>query len=126
MVGTRATRISIVFASSLCILALMLLTVEPEPQYTVDEILASSDDFNGERIFIRGQVANGSIDHQSNHFTLLGVEEHLTIDYSAASVPDAFAEGLSISVRGTLVSEGGNWMMKASEIQTGCPSKYES
>jgi len=126
MAGTRAMRISIVFASSLFVLALMLITVDPESQYTVDEIVNSSEDFEGERVFIRGQVENQSINHQLMTFTLLGVDNQLTIDYSAASVPDTFADGLSISVRGTLVSEDGYIALKATEIQTGCPSKYES
>ena len=126
MAGTRAMRLSIVFASSLCVFALMLITVDPETQYTVDEVIDSSQEFEGERVFIRGQVENDSINHQSMHFTLLGVENQLVIDYSAASVPDAFSDGLSISVRGTLISEGGILVLKATEIQTGCPSKYES
>ena len=65
MAGTRAMRLSIVFASSLCVFALMLITVDPETQYTVDEVIDSSQEFEGERVFIRGQVENGSINHLS-------------------------------------------------------------
>ena len=126
MAGTRAMRLSIVFASSLFVFALMLITVDPETQYTVDEVIDSSQEFEGERVFIRGQVENGSINHHSKQFTLLGIENQLVIDYSAAAVPDSFADGLSISARGTLISEEGILVLKATEIQTGCPSKYES
>ena len=42
------------------------------------------------------------------------------------SIPDGFDEGRTIAVRGDLVTQNGIWLIDSFEIQTGCPSKYES
>ena len=47
-------------------------------------------------------------------------------DREGAAVPDGFSEGKTIAVKGTLSSSSGDWILYAKEIQTGCPSKYES
>ena len=42
------------------------------------------------------------------------------------AVPDGFEEGRMIAVKGNLIQDGEMWIIDAKEIQTGCPSKYET
>ncbi len=126
MSGTRTTRLVIVFGASLAILALMMATVDPQIQYTVDEIMDDPNAFEDTDIFVRGVVASGSLSHESMTFELDGESDTILIDFETSAIPDGFDEGRTIAVRGLMESDGANWIIKSSEIQTGCPSKYES
>ncbi len=52
----------------LALIALMYVTVEPETQYSVDEIMESPDEFVGSEIHLRGIVKTGSLDNSSHSF----------------------------------------------------------
>ena len=139
VVGTRLTRLTVVFGSSIAILALMLITIEPEIQYSVDEVLQNPDEFLNDNIFVRGIVSDfeggdcnffiskdGNAPDDSSDF--------LVIDCMAVAIPDGFSEGKMVSIRGQLSfgdidqnpDSEGYWYISAYEIQTGCPSKYEA
>ena len=45
MSATRSTRLLIVGVALAALISLMLISVDPEVQYTVDEIMESPDDF---------------------------------------------------------------------------------
>ena len=68
----------------------------------------------------------GTVDVENFTFFLTGVNHILLVDFNGAAVPDGFSEGKTIAVKGTLSSSSGDWILYAKEIQTGCPSKYES
>ena len=123
---TRMKRLSIVFGASFVVLALMMISVNPEIQYTVDDIMANPTDFEDQDVFVRGVVSVGSIDSDEMVFVLEGINFSIIIDFSNSPVPDGFDEGKTIAVRGYLQSIGDIWTINSSEIQTGCPSKYES
>jgi len=105
------------------LVALMFISVDPETQYYIDEVMDSPQNHEGD-IHMRGQVEPDSINSSASFFMLIGIEHSLSIDYSGAAIPDGFDEGITIAVKGQLVNENGNWILKANEIQTGCPSKY--
>ena len=126
MVGTRRTRLALVFLSSIVAFTLMMLSVDPQTQYTVDEVMNSPDDFKDSEVFVRGVVSNGTVFSDQLTFQLDGLKTNVTVDYSQAAVPDGFAEGRTIAVRGMLSYYDGIWVLESTEIQTGCPSKYES
>ncbi len=126
MVGTRRTRLALVFLSSIVAFTLMMLSVDPQTQYTVDEVMNSPDDFKDSEVFVRGVVSNGTVFSDQLTFQLDGLKTNVTVDYSQSAVPDGFAEGRTIAVRGMLSYEDGIWVLESTEIQTGCPSKYES
>ena len=102
---------------------MMFLGIEPQTQYSIDEVMTSPDSHEGD-IHLRGQVAIGSVDTSSTSFELIGQTHSLQVDYSGVIVPDGFEEGHTIAVKGNLVSHSDGWLLKAHEIQTGCPSKY--
>ena len=105
------------------LVTLMFVSVDPETQYYIDEVMDSPEGHEGE-VHLRGQVEPGSINSSSTSFLLIGLEHALRIDFSRAAIPDGFDEGNTIAVKGQLVNEEGSWILMAYEIQTGCPSKY--
>lgn len=123
MAGTRASRLALVSVCMAALVALMFISVDPETQYYIDEVMDSPQNHEGD-IHMRGQVEPDSINSSTSFFMLIGIEHSLSIDYSGAAIPDGFDEGITIAVKGQLVNENGNWILKANEIQTGCPSKY--
>ena len=121
----------IVFGTSIAIFALMMVTVDPQVQYSVDEVMSDPERFERENIFIRGIVLPGSMDYDELVFTLQGSTEEVIVDFSETPIPDGFDEGRTIAVRGVLKSENSSdgalfWVIESFEIQTGCPSKYEA
>ena len=126
MALTRISRLSIVFGASLAVLGLMLASVDPEIQYSVDEIIEEPEKFQGSTIFVRGVVSMNSMDNEQMRFILEGVTGEIFVDFTHSPIPDGFDEGRTIAVRGDLITKNGIWLIDSYEIQTGCPSKYES
>ena len=108
------------------LVGLMFLSVDPQHQYTVDEIMDSPQDFSSDEINIRGMVKIQSIDNSTSTFMLEGKDSQIQVSFAMIAVPDGFEEGRMIAVNGNLIQEGEIWKIDAKEIQTGCPSKYET
>ena len=126
MALTRISRLAIVFGAALAVLGLMMASVDPEIQYSVDEIMDEPERFQGNQIFVRGVVSIDSMDNEEMRFILEGVTGEIYVDFTHSPIPDGFDEGRTIAVRGDLVTQNGIWLIDSFEIQTGCPSKYES
>ncbi len=128
MAATRGTRLLIVGVALLVLISLMFISIDPEVQYTVDEVMASPNEFTSEEVHLRGTVLEGSVDDQSKIFILQGSNEEsqIFIDISSVALPDGFAEGYVIAVKGDLMQQDGKWTISANSIQTGCPSKYDA
>ena len=128
---TRLSRLVIVFGTSIAIFGLMMVTVDPQVQYTVDEIMSEPERFDGENIFVRGIVLPGTMNYDELVFTLQGSTETIIVNFKDSPIPDGFDEGRTIAVRGTLNTDNSSdgtmtWIIDSYEIQTGCPSKYEA
>ncbi len=128
---TRLSRLVIVFGTSIAIFGLMMVTVDPQVQYTVDEIMNEPERFDGENIFVRGIVLPGTMNYDELVFTLQGSTETIIVNFKDSPIPDGFDEGRTIAVRGTLNTINSSdgtmiWIIDSFEIQTGCPSKYEA
>ena len=123
---TRRSRLLFVGAIMLGLIGLMFLSVDPQVQYTVDEVMVSPEEFSSEEVNIRGIVKNESIDNSSSTFLLQGSESKILVSFAMIAVPDGFEEGRMIAVKGNLIQDGEMWIIDAKEIQTGCPSKYET
>ena len=126
MALTRITRLAIVFGSSMAILGLMMASVDPEVQYSVDEIMNEPEKFQDSKFSVRGVASTVSIDNSDMRFILDGISHEILVDFADSPIPDGFDEGRTIAVRGNLNFQNGFWIIDSYEIQTGCPSKYES
>ncbi len=126
MALTRLSRLAVVFGSSMAVLGLMMASVDPEIQYSVDEIMEDPEGFMDSAVFVRGVVSHDSMNNADKIFILEGISNEIFVDFSNTPIPDGFDEGRTIAVRGNLEFHNGNWVLDSIEIQTGCPSKYES
>ena len=57
--------------------------------------------------------------------TLVGIEDTMKVDISGLAIPVGFEEGKMVSVKGVLKIVDDIFVIRADEIQTGCPSKYD-
>ena len=103
---------------------LMLISVEPEVDLSVDQLMETPETYDGETLRLHGTVQ--TVDMSNNTLVLQGVSETITIDFSGTLLPAGVDENKTISVRGELTGDGDDWTMNAYEIKTGCPSKYEA
>ena len=128
MAATRGRKLVVVGLGLLGLISLMLISVDPEVQYTVDEVMGAPEDFISDEIHLRGTVLEGSVDETSKMFILAGTGENaqLFVDISSVALPDCFGEGYMIAVKGNLENINDKWIISANSIQTGCPSKYSA
>ncbi len=124
MALTRLGRLLVVSVVLTLFIVMMSITIQPVPQYSIDEIMDNTDTHLGERIHIRGTIVNGTLNDDSL-VTLVGIEDTLSVDISGLAIPVGFEEGKMVSVKGVLKIVEGTFVIRADEIQTGCPSKYE-
>ncbi len=124
MALTRLGRLLVVGVVLTLFIVMMSITIQPVPQYSIDEIMDNTDTHLGERIHIRGTIVNGTLNDDSL-VTLVGIEDTLKVDISGLAIPVGFEEGKMVSVKGVLKIVDGTFVIRADEIQTGCPSKYD-
>ena len=120
----RRVRILVTFGMVAALMGLMLISVEPEVDLSVDQLMQSPEEYEGETLRLHGTVH--SLDRGNQTLTLEGENNFISIDYSGTSLPTGADENKSISVRGELILNGDDWVVHAYEIKTGCPSKYEA
>jgi cytochrome c-type biogenesis protein CcmE len=92
---------------------------------TVDECLADTAKFAGQRLRVSGQVAAASlrVDSQRSkaRFALAGTEGKLPVECSGP-LPDNLAEEIEVVVEGRLDPSG---RLQGDKLLTRCASKYE-
>ena len=125
MALSRRNRLLVLGLFVVVALSMVLLGNEPEIQYSVDEVMGAPAEHSGD-VHLRGTVIIDSYDRVNRTFTLGGGAHNLTIDANSIAFPPAFEEGRVVAIKGELSEVGGEWRLLASEIITGCPSKYEA
>ncbi len=126
MIASKKTKLLIISLAMASVLLLMLISVDPEVQYSVDEVMENPNEHENKNLFVRGDVLNNSLISEQKSFIISGINYEIIVDYSAASLPEGFQEGLPVATKGKLVKIDNYWSLQASEIITGCPSKYET
>ena len=126
MASTRASRLLAVGLLITVLILAMLIQAQPLPQITVDEVVNNSDRHEGKEVHVRGIVVEGSISESGLSFVLGGNEHEIDIDVSGISTPEGLVEGTTVVVQGKFRSTTDGWEIDATQVQTGCPSKYES
>tara|TARA_B100002052_G_C15837713_1_gene578593 strand:+ start:1084 stop:1494 length:411 start_codon:yes stop_codon:yes gene_type:complete len=125
MALSRVGRLLVVGLVLTSFVLMMTVSIRPMPQYSIDEVIDSVDSHVDERIHIRGTIVNGTMGDDSPLITLNGMDNQLNIDISGLAIPTGFEEGKMVSVKGILKLIEGEYVLRADEIQTGCPSKYD-
>ena len=82
MALSRLGRLLVVGVVLSAFMVMMSITIQPMPQYSIDEIMDNTDTYVGERIHIRGTIVNGTLESESSIITLVGIEETMNIDIS--------------------------------------------
>ena len=120
----RRLRIVVSLGMIVVLAGLMLISVEPEVDLSVDQLMESPEQYEGDTFRLHGTVLG--MDMNNDLLYLEGENHTIVIDFSGAALPSGVDDGKTISVRGELTSSGDDWTMHAYEIKTGCPSKYEA
>ena len=120
----RRVRILVTLGLIAALFGLMLISIEPEIDLSVDQLMESPEEYEGETFRLHGTVQRMDMGNQS--IILEGENATIHIDYSGTVLPSGVEDEKTISVRGELASVGDEWVMHAYEIKTGCPSKYEA
>ena len=126
MATTRTSRLVVVGVLLSTLLLAMLIQAQPLPQITVDEMLGDSSTYENNEVHVRGIVKPESISDDGNTFILAGAESEVFIDATGIAVPEGLMEGTTIAVEGKLRASETGWKIIATQVQTGCPSKYET
>ncbi|MAV95420.1 MAG: hypothetical protein CMA31_07030 [Euryarchaeota archaeon] len=126
MASTRASRLLVVGLLITVLVLAMLIQAQPLPQITVDELVENSNIHEGKEVHVRGIVVEGSTSENGLFFILGGNDYQIDIDVSGISTPEGLVEGSTVVVQGKFRPIPGGWEIDATQVQTGCPSKYES
>ncbi|MEE8174057.1 MAG: cytochrome c maturation protein CcmE [Dehalococcoidia bacterium] len=93
--------------------------------FTVSEVVEKGDSVYGQSLRVNGDVVEGSVDWKPERLTLSFVMADaggsLPVTYKGIA-PDTFQAGSEVVVAGKINADG---VLRATEILTKCPSKYE-
>ena len=97
------------------------LSVTEQSMYVSVEEAISGKHPVGSNLQVHGTITN----LKTNDCVLVDGNYSLTVDISSLVLPDTFAEDKGATFTGVLEMQGGVLILKAEEVQMGCPSKYE-
>ena len=99
----------------------IFFTVDEQSIYISVEDAVSGDYGDGDNLQIHGMVTSLKL----GDCILVDGNFSIKIDISSLILPDTFAEDKSATFTGILQVVDGEFVLKAQNVQMGCPSKYE-
>ncbi|MFL2943987.1 MAG: cytochrome c maturation protein CcmE [Candidatus Poseidoniales archaeon] len=97
------------------------LSVTEQSTYVSVEEAISGKYSAGSSLQVHGTITN----LKTNDCDLVDGNYSLRVDISSIMLPDTFAEDKGATFTGVLEMKDGILVLKADEVQMGCPSKYE-
>ena len=97
------------------------LSVTEQSTYVSVEEAISGKHSEGSSLQVYGTIT----DLKTGDCLLVEGNFSLKVDISSLTLPDTFAEDKGATFTGILEMENGIFVLKAKEVQMGCPSKYE-
>lgn len=107
--------------------------------HTLEEFIASGPETRaGERLRIKGYVANGSIERRlearSVRFAIQNdpphavgdAETRLTVDFASLETPDLFKDGAEVVIEGSIDGASETPVFVADNVLAKCPSKFQA
>ena len=101
--------------------AVVSLSVTEQSTYVSVEEAISGKYEEGSSLQVHGTIMNLKV----NDCDLVDGNFSLTVDISSLTLPDTFAEDKGATFTGVLDIQNGILVLRAEEVQMGCPSKYE-
>lgn len=108
------------FAVLIMVYLIVTMMMSTQPYLTVSEVI--SGEYVGKRVLVLGRIVNGSIATVGDQlvFEMTDGGEVLEVRHQG---PVNLSDGTEVVVEGTYMEKG---YLKAQQILTRCPSKYES
>ena len=97
------------------------LSVTEQSTYVSVEEATSGKYSEGSSLQVHGTITN----LKATDCLLVDGNYSLKVDISSLILPDTFAEDKGATFTGILEMENGIFILRAEEVQMGCPSKYE-
>ena len=97
------------------------LTVTEQSTYVSVEDAVSGKYGEGSNLQVHGTISDLKI----NDCLLVDGNHSIKVDISSLILPDTFAEDKGATFTGILEMQNGMLVLRAEEVQMGCPSKYE-
>ncbi|MDH4212654.1 MAG: cytochrome c maturation protein CcmE [Candidatus Thorarchaeota archaeon] len=120
---TRMALVAVILVVTISIVGYQMLNLYVDPYLSVDAVVEHPESFMGRTIQVKGELQAGSLTIGQDNVTLVLVgDNHTIIVLLLGEVPD-MVDGQDIVAIGTLESAT---LIRATQILTSCPSKYEA
>ncbi|MFW9891829.1 MAG: cytochrome c maturation protein CcmE [Candidatus Thorarchaeota archaeon] len=120
---TRMALVAVVLVATIGFVAYGMLNLFVDPYLSVDNVVEDPEAYMGRTIQVKGALQPGSLTISAENVTLVIEGDNYTITVLVVGeVPDMI-DGQDIVAIGTLEPAG---YIRATEILTSCPSRYEA
>ncbi|MFQ6106321.1 MAG: cytochrome c maturation protein CcmE [Thermoplasmata archaeon] len=109
-----------VLAIIVVLVVIFLSSAPADPYDTVGMVMSNPSKYVNENVEVRGRVEAWSPSYRT--FNLTGDGETVAVSYDV--LPDAFANGKDVVVKGLFHHNGITYQIDASDIIVGCSSRY--
>ncbi len=121
--SSKKKKILIVVVIIAIALIIVLWGAAPGDYVSLKTVVENRGHYLGEEVEVKGKVGNWS---GGQNFTMVD-DNDITIAIEVVhdgAIPEGFATGKVIVVKGKLEEQDGNLTLSSTKIQVGCPSKY--
>ncbi|PNX52525.1 MAG: hypothetical protein BV458_09145 [Thermoplasmata archaeon M9B2D] len=120
---TRMVLVTVILVATISIVTFGMLNLYVDPYLSVDDVVEHPESYMGRTIQVKGALLAGSLTIGLDNVTLvLAGDNHTILVLLLGEVPD-MVDGQDIVAIGTLDSAT---LIRATQILTSCPSKYEA
>lgn len=120
---TRMALVAVILVITISIVGYQMLNLYVDPYLSVDNVVEHPESYMDRTIQVKGELQAGSLTIGLDNVTLvLAGDNHTILVLLLGEVPD-MVDGQDIVAIGTLESAT---LIRATQILTSCPSKYEA
>jgi len=120
---TRMILVVVILVSTIGFVGFSMLNLFVDPYLSVDDVVEHPDSYIGRTIQVKGAFQAGSLNIGADNVTLVIEGDNFTITVLLLGEVPNMIDGQDIVAIGTLESAT---LMRATQILTSCPSKYEA
>lgn len=123
VLSSRRNKVLIVVIIIVIALIIGLWGAAPGNYMSVKDVVKNSAKYIGEEVEVKGKVGNWTGGQNFTIFDDNNASIAIEVAHSGA-LPEGFAEGKLVVVKGKLEDAENGLTIKSTKIQVGCPSKY--